>query len=38
MKSGPRQGEKTNRVKALSAVPDDFDPSELNEDGDDGTF
>lgn len=38
MKGGPRQGEKTNRVKSLSAVPDDFDPSELSEDGDDGTF
>lgn len=38
MKGGPRQGEKTNRVKALSTVPDDFDPEELVEDSSDGTF
>lgn len=34
IKSGNRQGEKTNRVKSLSAVPDDFDATEFETESD----
>ncbi|ALY09449.1 hypothetical protein FDH59_gp46 [Arthrobacter phage Joann] len=35
IQGGARKGEKTNRVKALEAVPDDFDSTELEPTGDD---
>lgn len=35
---GNRKGEKTNEVASLTAVPEDFDPSELLGDDDEGTF
>jgi hypothetical protein len=37
IKQGDRKGDKTNRVKALTAVPDDFDPTEFDEESD-GAF
>lgn len=36
--SGPRQGEKTNEIRSLSPVDDDFDASEIDLGSEDETF
>lgn len=38
IQGGNRKGEKTNRVKSLTPVPDDFDASEYVDADEDGTF